>query len=943
MAAAVMRHLAIWVAVLLCTAVSGAARAELLDWSDVAWPAGTLGPRAYTGGDLQTSTVTTTVLDPSGVRPSGFPQIGSGFNGFDHSLRLRANFSNTSQTITLRYVLGAPVSNVQFDIGDIDTGDPTSPYTGWQDILTITAFRGATEVPVTIVSRGSAVGFDASNSYSTGLNATIYGLSGDVASSSTAGNARIAVAGPVDQIRIDYRAGNAPDGIPGEGPSNPVEQGINFHDLIFAARADLSLAKVASSSTPNVGDAVTYTLTLANAGPAAATGVTVADVLPAGLTYVAGSIAGGSSRSASPPTLTWNVTTLASGASTNLTFQATVDAPTGAAGEYDNRAQVTAAQQPDPDSTPNNGTANGEDDTASAGVTPPFCAVTLVPDRTAAIGAAQTVHLAHVLTNTGNAADVFDLSAALGGTFTPSPIAWYRDLGTVGQYDAGVDVLLTDTDGDTLPDTGSLAPAAALPLLVAATAPNTAFSGSATVATTATTSLDPSCSGGTPASATATDTLGAGARVSGTVYEDANHDATRNAGEAGTGLVLHAKLVPAATPAGPAAQVAAVDPTTGAFAFSAVAAGSWILIYDTASAAADVSPTLPAGWLRTEEPDATRTFTVTSAAVAAQDFGLFHGSRVEGLVFEDDGRGGGIAGNGLRDGAEAGIAGVALRAEAASCGGPCDADATDASGAFALWLPFAAHGASIAISETNAAGYVSTGGSPGTTGGSYALATDRVSFVNATGTVYTGVRFADFSGSGFAPDHQRTAMPGTAVFYPHRFTAGPSGTVRFSASSAASPAIAGWAQSVFHDVDCSATLDASEPQLQPVDAIAVSASGIVCVVLRESVPAGAPNGARDLVTVMADFSAAGGAAASLAATDLTTVGLPSGLVLEKSVDKSSAEPGEVLVYTIVYRNDGAAPIGRRSPLENGVQRHEDEGAGDSEESQYQKRSEQWWG
>ena len=30
-------------------------------------------------------------------------------------------------------------------------------------------------------------------------------------------------------------------------------------------------------------------------------------------------------------------------------------------------------------------------------------------------------------------------------------------------------------------------------------------------------------------------------------------------------------------------------------------------------------------------------------------------------------------------------------------------------------------------------------------------------------------------------------------------------------------------------------------------------------------------------------------------------------------------------------------------MENGVERHEDEGAGDSEESQYQKRSEQWRG
>lgn len=909
MAAAMMRRAATGVVVLLCLAAGGAARAEFLDWSDVSWPPGSLGPHAYTGGDLASSTVTATTLDPSDVSPSGFPQIDNGYNGFDDALRLRANFANTSQVISLRYVLAAPVSNARFDIGDIDTGDSTSPYTGWQDIITITAFRGSTEVPVTILSRGSAVGFDASNSYSTGLNATIFGQDGDVSSSSTAGNARISIAGPVDQIRIDYRSGNDPDGIPGRGPSNPTEQGINFHDLVFDAQADLSLTKLASDPTPDVGDTLTYTLTLTNGGPAAATGVTVADVLPAGLTYVPGSIAGGSSRSASPPNLSWTVTTLASGASTNLTFQATVDAPGGGPGEYDNRAQVTVAPQPDPDSTPNNGTGNGEDDTASAVIVPAAsCAVTLVPDRSTTIGANQTVHLAHLLTNTGSGSDVFDLTAAVAGAFTPSPVEWYQDLGTVGQYDAGIDLLLTDSDGDTIPDTGTLAPMATLALLMAATGPNAAFSGSATVATTATTSLPPSCNGGTPASATVTDTLGAGARVSGTVYADANHDATRNGGEAGTGLTLYAKLVPAATPAGPAAQVVAVDPATGAFSFAAVAAGDWLLLYDTSAAAADVTPTRPAGWLRTEEPDATRSLTVASSDLAAQDFGLYHGSRVEGLVFDDDGSGGGVAGNGLLDGAEAGIGGVTLRAEAAGCGGACDADTTDASGGFALWLPLAADGQTVEVIETDAAGYVSTGGSPGTTGGSYVLASDRVEYVNATGNVYTALRFADLSGSGFAPSHQRAAMPGTAVFYPHVFSAGPSGDVRFSAANVASPAIADWAQSVFHDLDCSATLDASEPMLQPADTIAVAAGGRICVVLRESVPASAPDGAQDLVTVTADFTADGGASASVTVTDLTTVGLPNGLALQKNVDKTSAEPGEVLVYTITYRNDGAAPI-----------------------------------
>jgi uncharacterized repeat protein (TIGR01451 family) len=106
---------------------------------------------------------------------------------------------------------------------------------------------------------------------------------------------------------------------------------------VFKGSADLSLTKVASSTTPTVGGTVTYTLTVTNAGPATATGVRVAGVLPAGVTYVAGSITGGTARNAAgAATLTWDQATLASGASAALTYQATVKAPTGAANEYRN-------------------------------------------------------------------------------------------------------------------------------------------------------------------------------------------------------------------------------------------------------------------------------------------------------------------------------------------------------------------------------------------------------------------------------------------------------------------------------------------------------------------------------------------------------------------------------------------------------------------------------
>ncbi|MGD2249088.1 MAG: DUF11 domain-containing protein, partial [Candidatus Methanofastidiosia archaeon] len=119
---------------------------------------------------------------------------------------------------------------------------------------------------------------------------------------------------------------------------------------------------------PNVGDTVTFTITVYNDGPDTATNVDVEDVIPNGYTYVAASIAGGDSRDdTGAPTLTWTINSLASDANVNLTFQAVVQAT----GNYTNITQVTASDQYDPDSTPNNDDGDqSEDDEDSTSLTP---------------------------------------------------------------------------------------------------------------------------------------------------------------------------------------------------------------------------------------------------------------------------------------------------------------------------------------------------------------------------------------------------------------------------------------------------------------------------------------------------------------------------------------------------------------------------------------------
>ena len=121
-------------------------------------------------------------------------------------------------------------------------------------------------------------------------------------------------------------------------------------DFGFRPAVDVSLVKTVSNAEPNIGEVITFTVTVSNEGPNDATGISVEDVVPNGYSGIS-AISNGGSEAGS--VVTWTDVDVAAGASVDLTFDVTVEAP-GDGVEFNNIANVTELDQLDTDSEPGN-------------------------------------------------------------------------------------------------------------------------------------------------------------------------------------------------------------------------------------------------------------------------------------------------------------------------------------------------------------------------------------------------------------------------------------------------------------------------------------------------------------------------------------------------------------------------------------------------------------
>ncbi len=255
------------------------------------------------------------------------------------------------------------------------------------------------------------------------------------------------------------------------------------------------------NSGPSPSGPYRYTLTYTNVGNSPALNVTLRDVVPDGMTYVAGS---GRWQTTGAPNLndgpggdpdginyTYSggiveavIASVPAGTSAYVSFDVTVDAGV-LAGIINN---VASLEYNDGSGT----LISGQTNTVAFTVTP-TASLTFTGDTVAVANQGATVLFENVLTNTGNAVDTFDI--AIGTSSFPA--------GTTFTLCKGDRVTpLLDTNNNGIPDTGPLQPGEVFTVCLKAVLPSTASGdGPYTVLKTARSTVNSSVT------ATATDTL----------------------------------------------------------------------------------------------------------------------------------------------------------------------------------------------------------------------------------------------------------------------------------------------------------------------------------------------------------------------------------------------------------------------------------------------------
>lgn len=264
------------------------AGSTLFDWDLNPWPANSLSNSfvlANIGTIGFTSSSPGTWTGSPVLNTSTTGGNNGGLAGSQLSLFQSLDFATAFQTATTTITLPTAVPGLQFRVFDVDYA-----ANDFADQLTVSGSYNGSPVTPTLTN--------GVNNYVVGN--TAYGDTGNSTATSSDGNVVVTFSSPVDTIVIVYGNHNS---VPSPA-SNPDGQAISIWDITFCNPvAVLGVTKVSTlisdptngTTNPRAipGAVMEYCILVQNPGSATATNVIGTDVIPAALTYTAGSLLSG--------------------------------------------------------------------------------------------------------------------------------------------------------------------------------------------------------------------------------------------------------------------------------------------------------------------------------------------------------------------------------------------------------------------------------------------------------------------------------------------------------------------------------------------------------------------------------------------------------------------------------------------------------------------------
>jgi uncharacterized repeat protein (TIGR01451 family) len=361
---------------------------------------------------------------------------------------------------------------------------------------------------------------------------------------------------------------------------------VNTDVVTVSSNAVVNVTKsISAPSGASPSGPYTYTLTYTNSGNATAGSVRLTDVIPAGMTYVAGSARWSSTgatalsdadssdtHGAGANTIRYDFNVATPGAVTAIVNQV----PPGQSGTVTFNVNVNGGLAPQV--IGNTARFAYFDGSGNVGPlftnTAPFTvnqttSVTFTGQIVPSAVQGSVVSFVNTLTNTGNGADVFDISTS-GNSFPAGSI--------VQLFQSDGVTPLTDSNGNLTPDVGPLAPGSSYNVILKVTLPASATGGPYQVQKTATSATNPA------STATATDVL---TTITANAVDVTNNSPLPGAPGAGVGpevaFVDRQTVIPGNT-ARFTLYVNNTTTTTDAYDLAASTVGTFASI------------TLPAGW-----------------------------------------------------------------------------------------------------------------------------------------------------------------------------------------------------------------------------------------------------------------------------------------------------------------------------------------------------------